>query len=446
MAGPFKILLWRCAGATVSILKRPECETDHNKVAAIGATVLLTGILAGLTGGYAFYKTFKTYEAAVALGCFWGLLIFNIDRFMVMTIRKKDVSSLGRAGRVRAKAMEVFGSSPRLLLAVLLSLFITKPLELQLFAPEIDIEVEEIKGEMEKAARKLAEPPKPAPGAEGQQAPTDKAEALKAENANLIGEENAAYDEWQKLNELARKEKAGEKGSAADDLTGKPGPGRNYNNRMDAVRMARERYDKMVERNKKTIERNQGEIDRLSQTTTAIETTASNLRVAADGLAIRLAALSNLTSKDVREPYSQFDVYRLQGSVYRYANWGLIAIILLLELSPILSKIFSQYGSYERAVEAEEAMTKMAKEQELSRLQTASEVVTDSKEKRKQAILAFQGTLLDDLASEIPTVCADSKLTQAELEELRRSVVRMAISMTRRSLADMSPPHANGRG
>lgn len=446
MAGPIKTLLWRCAGATVSILKRPECETDHNKVAAVGATVLLTGILAGLTGSYAFYKTFKSYEVAVALGCFWGVLIFNIDRFMVMTIRKKDVSSLGLSGRVKAKAIEVVGSSPRLLLAVLLALFITKPLELQLFAPEIDIEVQEIKGEMEQAAREIAKPPPPAAGEEGEQAPADRVEALKAENARLIKEETDAYNELLKLNELARKEKDGERDVADEDLTGVAGPGANYQNRMFAVKLAEDRHKKMVERNKKTIESNQAEIDRQSQAKTAIDARATELRVAADGLAIRLAALSNLTSKDVREPYSKFGVYRLQGSVYRYTNWGLIAIILLLELSPILSKIFSQYGSYERALDAEDAKGKMLTEQELSRLQTASEMVTDSKEKRKQAILDFQGALLDDLSSEIPNVCAGSKLTQGELDELRRSVVRMAISMTRQSLADMSPPRTNGRG
>jgi hypothetical protein len=444
MAGPFKRFLWRCAGATVSILRRSECATDHNKVAAIGATVLLTGILAGMTGGYAFFKAFKLYEVAVVLGCFWGLLIFNLDRFMVMTIRKKDVSSLSLGDRVKAKAMEVAGSTPRLLLAVLLSLFIAKPLELQIFAPEIDIEVEEIKGEMEKAARQLDAPP-PAAGEEAPRPPSDTVAALKLENENLLKEETEAYKELQRLNELARKEKDGESDPGAEDLSGAAGPGPKYQNRMRALGMAQKHYDELVARHKKTLDSNSAEIDRLNQAKTTIDTRASNLRVATDGLAIRLAALSNLTSKDVREPYSKFGVYRLQGSVYRYANWGLIAIILLLELAPILSKIFTQYGSYERAVEAEEANTKMLKQQELSRLETALEMLTDSKEKRKQAILDFQGALLEDLASEIPGVCADSTLAQGELDELRRSVVRMAISMTRQTLTDMGSPRTNGR-
>jgi hypothetical protein len=450
MAGSFIRLLWRCAGATISILKRPECETDHNKIAAIGATVLLTGILAGLTGGYAFLKVFKSYEVAVVLGCFWGLLIFNLDRFMVMTIRKRDVASLSLPERLKAKAAEIVASTPRLLLAVLLSFFITKPLELQLFAPEIEIEVQEIKGEMEKAANKINEP-SPVAGEDAEKPPSDAISALKTENANLLKEETEAYKELQRLNELARKEKDGEKDTEAkdpesDDLTGNAGPGPNYRNRMRALAMAQSHYDQLVESHKKTIELNNAQIARLSEAKTNIETKASELRVAADGLAIRLAALSNLTTKDVREPYSEFDVYRLQGAVYRYTNWGLIAIILLLELAPILSKIFSHYGPYERAVATEEAKGKLLKDQELSRLEAASEMVADSKDKRKKAILDFQGALLEDLASEIPRVCADSKLTQGELEELRRSVVRMAISMTRQSLADMNPPNANGRG
>lgn len=89
MAGLVRKIFWRCSGATVSILEQPSCNTDSNKHTAIGATVLLTGILGGLSGGYAFYEAFRSYYSAIPLGIFWGILIFNLDRFMVMSIKKK---------------------------------------------------------------------------------------------------------------------------------------------------------------------------------------------------------------------------------------------------------------------------------------------------------------------------------------------------------------------
>src|SRR5947207_1891577 len=107
MANFTKRLLWRCAGSVVSIAEQPGCETDQNKQAGIGATVLLTGILAGLSGGYAFYTSFGSYSAAIPLGVFWGLLIFNLDRFMIMSIKKKEVLAGNWRSWLKTKSLEI---------------------------------------------------------------------------------------------------------------------------------------------------------------------------------------------------------------------------------------------------------------------------------------------------------------------------------------------------
>ncbi|HAT69734.1 MAG TPA: DUF4407 domain-containing protein, partial [Flavobacteriaceae bacterium] len=37
---------------------------------------------------YALYTVFDNYFAAIGFGLVWGLLIFNLDRYIVSTIKK----------------------------------------------------------------------------------------------------------------------------------------------------------------------------------------------------------------------------------------------------------------------------------------------------------------------------------------------------------------------
>ena len=73
-----------CAGIDQSILKRTP--TDQNKYAGIGATVFFTGIFAAIAGGFALFSVFKSVTIAILFGLLWGLMIFNLDRYIVMSI------------------------------------------------------------------------------------------------------------------------------------------------------------------------------------------------------------------------------------------------------------------------------------------------------------------------------------------------------------------------
>lgn len=116
----------QCAAADLNLLK--ECpRSEVNKYLGVGATVVSTGILASLSGGYAIYTAFNSVLIALALGIFWGLLVFNLDRFIVSTMKKS-----------KNKMKELIQITPRLLLAVLLSLVISAPLELKIFEEEIN--------------------------------------------------------------------------------------------------------------------------------------------------------------------------------------------------------------------------------------------------------------------------------------------------------------------
>ncbi len=140
--------LWSCAGADPSILARCP-NTDSVKFQGIGGVVLATAVLAFASGSYAFYTVFepKTSTAldrevdlptallAIVAGLVWGLVIFNIDRFIVSSTGKGD-------GTERITFQEVSQSLPRLMMAILIGVCISAPLEIRILKPEIDAQLE----------------------------------------------------------------------------------------------------------------------------------------------------------------------------------------------------------------------------------------------------------------------------------------------------------------
>jgi hypothetical protein len=124
-----------CSGVDHSILEK--CPTDENKYVGIGATVFFTGVLAFFSSGYALHTVFDSYIMAVVFGLVWGLMIFNLDRYIVMSMK-----SFGKWWR------DAVVAAPRLLLAVLLAIVISKPLELKIFEKEINAELLQMEQEV----------------------------------------------------------------------------------------------------------------------------------------------------------------------------------------------------------------------------------------------------------------------------------------------------------
>lgn len=128
-------LLWLCAGVDRKIVR--ECPSEYAKYAGMGGTILATSIFATLSGGYAFYIIFKSIVVASILGLFWGLIIFNLDRFIVSTMYSDGKSSIS--------LRELAGAFPRIIIALLLAVIISNPLELKIFEREIEYEIEQLK-------------------------------------------------------------------------------------------------------------------------------------------------------------------------------------------------------------------------------------------------------------------------------------------------------------
>lgn len=142
----FTRFLWWCAGADQYFLMKSPLQ-DRVKYAGIGGIVFSTGILATFAGGFAFNTAFgpkgmagddvSTTGWLVGSGIFglcWGALIFNLDRFIV--------SSTGKGDGTDNITRKEFGQAiPRLLIALILGITISKPLELKIIETEINVEL-----------------------------------------------------------------------------------------------------------------------------------------------------------------------------------------------------------------------------------------------------------------------------------------------------------------
>jgi uncharacterized membrane protein len=141
--------LWKCGGADKQILKYAP-YSDHIKNAGIGGVVLATTVMAGLAMGFAMHTIFAeptgeinpiTKEAVVRgnwfitipISIIWALIIFNLDRFIVSTV-KGD-------GTEKITGGELFSMAPRLIMAIIIGLTISAPLETYIFSKEITREL-----------------------------------------------------------------------------------------------------------------------------------------------------------------------------------------------------------------------------------------------------------------------------------------------------------------
>lgn len=134
--------LIRCSGANPDILKK--CPIHESMIkAGIGGIILGTSALAFLSGGYGLYMVFKAPWVACGFGLLWALIIFNIDRYVIMTMK---------SGAFWTRFQSCL---PRLLLGMVIGLVISEPLKLELFRSEIEEELDS--GLREKTAQVAAD-------------------------------------------------------------------------------------------------------------------------------------------------------------------------------------------------------------------------------------------------------------------------------------------------
>lgn len=298
---------WLCAGVNSAILK--NCPSDSSKYVGIGATIFFTGIFATLAGGYALFTVFDNYWVASSFGLLWGLMIFNLDRFIVSSMRKN--------GEPR---QEWLAATPRLFLAFIISIVIAKPLELKIFEKEIESEisfmVQEDLANQEKLVRSRF---------------LEERDRLNAEIQNLKNEINVKTEKRDGLRRLAQEEADGTGGTKQRNA------GPIYQIKKKNADQVELELQQLTQQNEILIAEKNASLAALAGK--ELEALGEMKESQLSGLASRIEALDRLTQK---------------SSAIWMAHWFIFFLFLAVETAPVFVKLISQRGPYDFVLKKEE--------------------------------------------------------------------------------------------
>ncbi|KAB5490201.1 MULTISPECIES: DUF4407 domain-containing protein [Flagellimonas] len=295
-----------CSGADTEILK--TCSNgEQNKYAGIGATVFFTAVMAFIASGYALYTVFDNIYTSIFFGLIWGLLIFNLDRYIVSTIKKRDNFK-----------NELLQAAPRIVLALIIAVVISKPLEMKIFEKEINQVLLEEKNAMtldNKEQLALQYTPKMA--------------SLNQDIANLKGEIAAKEAETNALYDTYISEAEGTAG------TGLLGKGPVYKEKRDKHDAALAELNTLKETNATKITGLEAQIAALETDYNTAVTNSQPIIDGFDGLMARINALGKL-------PW--------------FPSFFIFLLFLAIETAPIIAKLLAPKGEYDFKFEEQESV------------------------------------------------------------------------------------------
>ncbi|MEL0644094.1 DUF4407 domain-containing protein [Olleya sp. Ti.3.14] len=302
-----------CSGADTDILKTASIG-EQNKYAGIGATVFFTAVMAFIASSYALYTVFDNVYMSIGFGLIWGLLIFNLDRFIVSTIKKR--------GNFLNQLLQ---AAPRLILALIIAIVISKPLELKIFEKEINQVLLTEKNAMtlqnqEDIALQFS----------------PKENELKQNIVNLLNEITTKEAEVNTLYNTYITEAEGTSG------TNKLGKGPVYQEKRDKHDTAFAELQQLKTDYKAKISTIEGELSQLNLDYQLQVTNTQPIIDGFDGLMARLNALNTL-------PW--------------LPSFFIFLLFLAIETSPIIAKLLSPKGEYDFKLEDQETAIKTVVEQ-----------------------------------------------------------------------------------
>ncbi|WP_367773202.1 DUF4407 domain-containing protein [Flavobacterium sp. WC2421] len=303
-----------CSGADKNILEGCS-EGEQTKYVGIGATVFFTAVMAFIASTYALFTVFDNVYPALIFGLVWSLLIFNLDRFIVSTIRKRD--KIGS---------EFLQATPRIILAIIIAIVISKPLEIKIFEKEINTVLLKEKNAMALENKKEV--------ANYFKSDLDKNKSeiqrLKLEITNKEKEVNSYYETY-----IAEAE-----GTAG---TKKLGKGPVFKEKIAKHDLAKKELDTLQKKN-------MAKIAVLDKTTKTLQTDLDKKVTETqpiidgfDGLMARINALDKL-------PW--------------IPSFFIMLLFLAIETSPIIAKLLSPKGEYDFKLEDLETALKATLEQD----------------------------------------------------------------------------------
>ena len=294
-----------CSGADTDILKTCS-KGEQNKYAGIGATVFFTAVMAFIASAYALFTVFDNIYTSIFFGLIWGLLIFNLDRFIVSTIKKSA-----------SFKSELLQATPRLILAIIIAIVISKPLEMKIFEKEINQVLLEEKNTMTLANKEQIATQY-----------TPKTEQLKND---ILGLKNEIITKEAETNALYDTYISEAEGTAGTKLLGK---GPVYKEKRDKHDVALAELQALKQMNSEKISALEAQIVALDLEYTDQITTTQPIIDGFDGLMARINALDKL-------PW--------------LPSFFIFLLFLAIETSPIVAKLLSPKGAYDYKLEDQES-------------------------------------------------------------------------------------------
>ncbi len=296
-----------CSGIDLGTLSR--CKTDENKYVGIGATVFFTGVLAFFSSSYALYTVFDSYPGALFFGLIWGLMIFNLDRYIVSSMKNRGSlwKDLGIA-------------IPRIAMALVLAIVISKPLELKIFEKEINTELVLMEQETYKVQENMV---------------NLRFDEEIAEKRNLITDLKNQIAEKAKIKEelamIAIQEADGTGGSMNQNL------GPIYKVKKQKADLAQIEWEETMAANNMLIDKYENQIGVLES---KIEEEVGGIdRSNFGGLAAKMEALHRLTEK---------------SKAIAIANVFILLMFMCIETMPVFVKLISYRSPYDYVIHEHE--------------------------------------------------------------------------------------------
>lgn len=365
---------WICSGANRDILR--QCPTEYSKYFGIGGTIFFTAAMAALSGGYAFHTIFNDNLLALCFGIFWGLLIFNLDRFIVNTMYSD--------GKHTISWSEFKSGLPRIIIAIFLGIVISTPLEMKIFEDRIESQIVKdnamrtkiTKGEADYYYKQLEK------------------------RENELNKKNDELKELEdKLNEASNDLKKEGEGSA---LSGRSGRGPIYIEKAEYEKKCKEALDRWNRSNNSTINRLNEDIALLRKQISEFEGDIEK-GLGNTGFCVRYEAFSNIKE---------------EVPAVRIVSLFIMLLFIIIETAPTIFKMMIESGPYDELLKEEMERTKAAAIMNVSKINdNANTQIQISVEKNKERLIA-EIVANKEILSKITAVQAE--LLQTAIEEWRK--------------------------
>jgi hypothetical protein len=305
-----RFFLW-CSGARIYLLRR--CPTEINMFLGIGVVVFLTGIMASISGGYAFHLVFNSIPLAIVFGLFWGVLIFFLDWYLVSSLKKEK------------KWWKEFSMAlPRLILAVFIAVVVARPVEMKLFEKEIDLQVHN--SQLSKRDDQNVQ-------VAGQFLEIEK---LISKNDSL---ESFLNEKANRRNELYNLMIAEAEGRSPVGVLGK---GPVYQEKRREYDIAQKELEAERARLTPVIASNLDRINKLNIKKDELLATNQIVITRANGFLSRMRALHQLQKED---------------EMVAWSSLFILLLFIAIEISPVFVKLISSRGPYDELLQAEQYAT-----------------------------------------------------------------------------------------